>query len=103
MDPVSSAGLVKLIRVELLPGHREDYLKSQAVWNRESRRDPGYLCEFIGDGDPNELYVIAFWRSRADYERWMDAEHDRIAALAGADAHYERIDVRLIDGIDRMG
>ena len=99
---MSSAGLIKLIRVTLLPGHREDYLESQAVWNRESRLAPGYLGEVIGDGEPNELYVITFWRSRDEYERWMDRDHDRIAALAAADAHYEKIEVRLIDGIETM-
>ena len=61
-----------------------------------------YLGEFIGEGESNELYVVTFWRSRDEYERWMDAEHDRIAALAGADAHFERIDVSLIDGIAGM-
>jgi len=103
VGPLQSAQLVKLIRVMLRPGHREDYLESQAVWNRESRPAPGYMGEFIGEGDPNDLLVLTFWRSRADYERWMDAEHDRIAALAGAEAHYERIDVRIIDGVEGRG
>ncbi len=103
MDSLSSAGLIKLIRVTLRPGHRDGYLASQAVWNRESRLAPGYVGELIGEGEPDEVYVITFWRSRDEYRHWMDAEHDRIAALAGADAHYERIHVRLIDGIEGMG
>lgn len=92
-----AAQLIKEIRLELRPGHRDDYMKSQQVWNRESRRDPGYLGELVGDGEDGALYVITFWRSRADYERWMDSEHDRIAGLAFAEAHYTAIDIRIID------
>jgi heme-degrading monooxygenase HmoA len=100
MDSISTAGLMKLIRVTLRPGHRERYLQSQAVWNRESRLASGYLGEITGDADPDEIYVVTFWRSRRDYEQWMDRDHDRVAALAGAAAHYEALDIRVIDSIE---
>ena len=89
--------MVKLIRVALRPGHREAYLQSQAVWNRESRQASGYVGEFIADWPPDEVYVITFWRSRTDYDRWMEHDHDRIATLAGADDHYESLDIRTLD------
>ena len=96
MDPISSAGLIKIIRLTLRPGHRERFLESQGVWNRESRSALGYLGEVLGESGPDELYVLTFWRSRDEYERWME-QHDRIATLAGAEAHYDRLDVRVIE------
>jgi len=99
MDNISEASLVKLIRVTLRPGHRKKYLRSQAVWNRESRLAPGYLGEFIGDGEQDEIHLITFWRSRADYESWMSGDHDRIARLAHAEAHYEGLEVRIVDRV----
>ena len=68
MDHLATTRMIKLIRVTLHPGHREAYLQSQAVWNRESRSAPGYLGEFVGDGETDELYVITFWHSRNEYE-----------------------------------
>ena len=97
MDHLATATMIKLIRVTLRRGHREAYLQSQAVWNQESRSAPGYLGEFVGDGEPDELYVITFWRSRTEYEAWMDRDHDRIATLAKADEHYVELDIRLVD------
>lgn len=38
-----------------------------------------------------------FWRSREDLERWMAREHDRIAARAGAELHYDRIEVSILE------
>ena len=70
---------------------------SQEVWNRESAAAPGYLGEFVGNGDSGEIYVITFWRSRREYLRWMEDDHDRIAAKAGAGMHYAELDIRLID------
>ncbi len=93
----SAARLVKVIRLEILPNHREQYMQNQEIWNQESRRDPGYLGELVGDSQDGALYVMTFWKSRADYERWMDSEHDRIAGLAFAEAHYTAIEIRLID------
>ena len=97
VNRLASAELIKLIRIKVRPGHRDAFLKSQEVWNRESATAPGYLGEYVGDGDPGEMYVLTFWRSRPEYLRWMEEEHDRIAANAGADRHYEELDIRLID------
>ena len=94
---LDDARLIKTIRLEILPGHREQYMQSQEIWNQESRRDPGYLGELVGDGDDGAVYVMTFWKSRADYDRWMDTEHDRIAGLAFAEAHYTSIDIRIIE------
>ena len=91
------ARLIKAIRLEIPRGHREQYLDSQEIWNRESRRDPGYLGEIVGNGEDGALYILTFWRSRAAYEHWMDKEHDRIARLASAEAHFTSIDIRIID------
>lgn len=102
MDDISEAALVKLMRVTLRPGHREKYLQSQAVWNRESRLAPGYLGEFIGDGEQDVIHLITFWRSRADYDSWMTGDHDRVATLAGAEAHYEALEVRIVDRVGQV-
>jgi heme-degrading monooxygenase HmoA len=97
VDPISSVGLIKIVGLTLRPGHRERFLESQAVWNRESRSALGYLGEVLGASGPDELHVLTFWRSRDEYERWMEQDHDRIATLAGAEAHYDQLDVRVID------
>ena len=93
--------VVKLITVYLKPGHRQGYLAAQEVWNRETAKAPGYLGCFCGQdpGEPDVLRLQFFWRSRAELERWMTADHDRIAALARADDHYERIEVHVLDDI----
>lgn len=67
------------------------------MWNRESTSADGYLGECVGDGEEGEVYVLTFWRSRGEYERWMEGDHDRIAALAEADQHYEALEAHLID------
>ncbi len=90
--------VVKFIKVHVKPGHSQQYLSAQEVWNRETRPAPGYLGGFCGqcDGVPEIAYLLFFWRSRDDLNRWMQTEHDRIAALAKADEHYTRIDVRIL-------
>lgn len=91
--------VVKCIKVHVKPGHLQQYLSAQAVWNRETRPAPGYLGGFCGrcDDEPETVYLLFCWRCREDLERWMSTEHDRIAALAKADEHYERIEVRVLD------
>ena len=93
--------VVKSIAVYLKPGHREAYLAAQRVWNRETGKAPGYLGCFCGQdpGEPDVLRLQFFWRSRDELERWMAADHDRIAALAAADDHYRRIEVRVLDDL----
>ena len=91
--------VIKAITVHVKPGHLSEYLAAQRVWNSETRLAAGYLGEFVGH-DPNEpdtIHLHLRWRSRADLERFMAEDHDRIAAQARADEHYERIDVRILD------
>lgn len=77
------------------------YLASQEVWNLETRRAPGSLGFFCGRSakEENVVHLMFYWRSLGDYERWMADEHDRIARLAQADAHYERLVVRILDPV----
>ncbi len=93
--------ITKLITVTVKPSHWNDYCASQGVWNSETRDAPGYLGCVCGRDPrhPDTAYVLAFWQSRADLDRWMAKDHDRIAALAGADAHYERIEVRILHDV----
>ena len=91
--------VVKQIKVYVKPEHMNDYLEAQKVWNRETRKAPGYLGHFCGrePKEPNIVYLFFYWRSREDLDRWMANEHDRIAALARAEAHYERIEVCVLE------
>ncbi len=91
--------VVKLITVQVKPGHQERYLAAQAIWDRETRVAPGYLGGYCGRSSPDSevVQLILFWRSRADLERWMASDHDRIAELAKADEHYERIETQVLD------
>ncbi|MGD2109056.1 MAG: DUF4937 domain-containing protein, partial [Phycisphaerae bacterium] len=93
--------ITKLIKVNVKPGHMDQYLAAQEVWNRESRPAPGYLgCDCSRDtADPSIVYLHCVWRTRADLDRWMATDHDRIAALAGADDHYERLEVRILESL----
>lgn len=79
----------------------EQYLASQEIWNVETRRAPGSLGHFCGRSakEENVVHLMFYWRSLGDYERWMADDHDRIARLAQADAHYERIVVRILDPV----
>ncbi len=91
--------IVKFIKVFVKPGHLQAYLAAQEIWNREMHGAAGFLGSFCGrcGDEAEEAYVLLFWRSRDDLDRWMRTEHDRIAALAAADEHYERIEVRVLD------
>jgi len=106
--------IAKLITVHVKPGHWEAYQAyqaSQAIWNRETHKAAGYLGEFCGQAESpdkrsdaishdNIAHLMLFWRSRADLDRWMATDHDRIATMAGADRHYERIETRVLDSFD---
>ncbi len=91
--------VVKLIEVSVKPGHWDDYLAAQEIWNRETRGATGFVGGFCGrcDGESDIVRLLFFWRSRDDLDRWMQTEHDRIAALAKADEHFDRIEVRVLD------
>ncbi len=91
--------VVKFIKVFVKPGRMDDYLSAQAIWNRETRNDAGCLGSYCGrcEDEPDCVFLLFFWRSREALDRWMASEHDRIAALAGAHEHYERIEVRVLD------
>ena len=91
--------IVKFIKVFVKPGHLQAYLTAQEIWNRQTHGATGFLGSFCGRcGDElEEVYLLSFWRSRGDLDRWMHTEHDRIAALAVADKHYQRIEVRVLE------
>jgi len=93
--------VLKFITVYVKPGHLDRYLAAQQVWNRETRGAPGYCGCFCGQNpdEPNVVRLQFFWRSRADLERFMSQDHDRIAVLAQAADHYERIEVRICDEV----
>ncbi len=80
-------------------------MAAQAIWNRETRVAPGYLGGYCGGSSPDGevVQLILFWRSRADLERWMASDHDRIAELAKADEHYERIETQVLDACGPIG
>jgi heme-degrading monooxygenase HmoA/predicted O-methyltransferase YrrM len=91
--------IVKLIEVQVKPGHLAEYLASQEIWNRETRRAPGFLGLFCGQSAKHEnvVHLFFYWRSLADYQHWMASEHDRILKIADAQAHYERLIVRILE------
>ncbi len=97
--------IAKQITVYVKPGHWDAYLASQAIWNRETRGAAGYLGGFCGQASPDEgvVHLMFFWRSREALQRWMETEHDRIAELAAADLHYERIETRILDDVSGGG
>ncbi len=96
---MNSGMVVKFIKVFVKPGRKDDYLATQEIWNRETRSDPDCLGNYCGqcEDEPDCVFLLFFWRSREALERWMATEHDRIAALAEADEHYDRIEVRVLD------
>ena len=91
--------IVKSIKVIVKPGRMDDNLAAQNTWNRETRRDSDCLGTYCGrsEDEPNRVFLLIFWRSREALDHWMAGEHDRIADLAKADEHYERIEVRVLD------
>ena len=91
--------IVKFIKVYVKPGHMDAYLTAQEVFNRETPDATGYRGHFCGRRaeDLNLVYLMFFWRSRKDLDRWMAREHDRIAARAGVEAHYDRIEVSILE------
>lgn len=91
--------IVKFIKVSVKPGHLQAYLTAQEIWNRQTQGATGFLGSFCGrcGDDSEEAYLLFFWRSRDDLDRWMGTEHDRIAALASADEHYDRIEVHVLE------
>ncbi len=91
--------VVKLIKVFVKPGRMASYLAAQEIWNRETRSDAACMGSYCArcEDEPDCVFVLFFWRSREALNRWMATEHDRIANLAKADEHYERIEVRILD------
>ena len=96
---MNSEMVIKLIKVFVKPGRMTSYLAAQEIWNRETRNDAACLGSYCGRGEdePDCVFLLFFWRSREALDHWMATEHDRIAALAKADEHYERIEVRILD------
>jgi heme-degrading monooxygenase HmoA len=90
--------IAKVIDVQIKPGHTDAFHESQEIWNRESRLTDGYSGEYVAPISTARALVVAFWESRDAYDRWMAAEHDRIAALAGSDEHYEALTITIVDG-----
>ena len=91
--------IAKLIEVQVRAGCAAEYRAAQAIWDRETLRDPDCLGSFTG-ADPERadvIWVTVLWRSRRAYDRWMATDHDRIAVLAEAGRYYERIKVRILD------
>lgn len=93
--------IVKLVEVTVKPGHLDAYLRSQEIWNRETARDPALLGTFCGqsEGDRDTVFLLFFWRSRAEYDAWMAEEHDRIARLASAQDHFEGLKVKVLSPV----
>ncbi|NHZ70796.1 MAG: DUF4937 domain-containing protein [Proteobacteria bacterium] len=89
--------IIKFMRIQLKPGHRKQFLAAQDVWDRESRLTTGYLGEARSDGHDDEVFIHAVWATRAVYDTWMTTEHDRIEQIAGSEAYFEHIDIRVID------
>ena len=91
--------IVKSIKVFVKSGRMDDYLAAQKIWNRETRNDAACLGSHCGrcEDEPGCVFLLVFWQSREALDRWMATKHDRIAALAKADEHYERIEVRVLD------
>ncbi len=89
--------IVKFMRIQLRPGHRKQFLAAQDVWDRESRLTTGYVGEARSDGQDEEMFIHAVWTSRAVYDTWMATEHDRIEQIAGSEAHFEYIDIHVLD------
>ncbi len=91
--------IVKFIKVIVKPGRMTSYLAAQEIWNRETRNDPACFGGYCGrcEDEPNCVFLLFFWRSREALDHWMATQHDRIADLAKADEHYERIEVRVLD------
>ena len=91
--------IAKLIEVHVRADCEAAYRAAQAIWDRETLRDPACLGSFTG-ADPDRgdvIWVAVLWRTRSAYDRWMAEEHDRIAAEAGAERYYDRIKVRILD------
>ena len=91
--------VVRFIKDFVKTGRMASYLAAQEIWNRETRSDaacPGSDCGRCED-EPDCVFLLFFWRSHEALDRWTATEHDRIAALAKADEHYERIEVRVLD------
>ncbi len=96
---MNSEMVIKLIKVFVKPGRMTSYLAAQEIWNRETRNDAACLGSYCGRGEdePDCVFLLFFWQSREALDRWMATEHDRIAVLAKAEEHYERIEVRVLD------
>ena len=88
---------LKEINLKLRPGQVEQFWRAQTVWDEESARSPGYLGTIQARPSGNEALILIFWRDRQSLERFMRLDHDRIATLAGSEAHYESIRVRQAD------
>ncbi len=91
--------IAKLITVHIKPGHLDDYLAAQRVWNIEMARSAGYIGGFCGQAGPHIVKMTLLWASRAAYETWMATDHDRIAQLAGAKQFYEWIETEIIEQV----
>ena len=91
--------IIKFIKIFVKPGRMASYLAAQEIWNRETRKDAACLGSYCGrcEDEPDCVFLLFFWQSREALDHWMATEHDRIAALAKAHEHYERIEVRVLD------
>ncbi len=84
---------IKEIRLKLRPGQGDEFWRAQSIWNEKSAHCAGYLGTIEARPAKEEALLLVFWKDRDSLERFMRDDHDRIAADARSDVHYESISV----------
>ena len=94
--------IYKVIRARPRPGCREAFLDQQRVWNDAMARQPGFLSVRVAEdpADPGWLTIVVAMRSRADLERFMAGDHDRVAEATGMPDLYDALEVRILDVVE---
>ncbi|MBI5154232.1 DUF4937 domain-containing protein [Candidatus Poribacteria bacterium] len=102
MTPVPT--LAKWITCRVSAETRQAFSRGQVAW-RALADCPGFAGQTGGWNatDPLEARIVALWRGREDYDRFMAERHDPIFDRSGQRGTCERIETRLVTSIRPIG
>jgi hypothetical protein len=89
--------ILKRITCKVKEGQKEKFYEHQKQWKPLSEWKV-FLGQIGGWSvkQPLTAYVYAFWENQADYDQFMEEEHDQIFVKSGQKSSYESIDVSFV-------
>lgn len=94
---------IKLIKCHVVPENKVQFSKAQEKWRLISGTQ-GFIGQIGGWENQNSTnaYIIGFWESKKDLDRFMDEEHDKLLSNNHQDEYYSKIEVNFFQELIDM-